>query len=41
MQQGAHLAQLKRFGQHQSFNMLGEYLEFGDLFSNHPLGKAP
>ncbi len=38
MQQGVHPAQLKRLGRHKSFDMLGEYLEFGDLFAGHPLG---
>jgi len=40
MQQDAHPAQLKRRGWHKSFDVLGEYLVFGDLFSNHPLGKV-
>ena len=38
MAQGAHAAQLKRLGRHKSFDVLGEYLEFGNLFDNHPLG---
>jgi len=38
MQQGVHPAQLKRLGRHKSFDVLGEYLEFGDLFAGHPLG---
>jgi integrase len=38
MEGGAHPAQLKRLGRHKSFDMLGEYLEFGDLFDSHPLG---
>ena len=37
MQAGAHAAQLKRLGRHKSFDMLGEYLEFGNLFEGHPL----
>ena len=37
MQAGAHAAQLKRLGRHKSFDVLGEYLEFGDLFEGHPL----
>ena len=37
MQAGAHAAQLKRLGRHKSFNVLGEYLEFGNLFEGHPL----
>ncbi len=38
MQQGVHPAQLKRLGRHKSFDVLGEYLKFGDLFAGHPLG---
>ena len=30
-------AKLKRLGRHKSFDVLGEYLEFGDLFEGHPL----
>ncbi|MGH7084276.1 MAG: site-specific integrase [Acetobacteraceae bacterium] len=37
MEHGEHPARLKRLGRHKSFNVLGEYLEFGDLFENHPL----
>lgn len=37
MEQGEHPARLKRLGRHKSFNVLGEYLEFGDLFEGHPL----
>ena len=37
MERGAHPAQLKRLGRHKSFDILGEYLEFGDLFEGHPL----
>jgi len=37
MEGGAHPAQLKRLGRHKSFDMLGEYLEYGDLFEEHPL----
>lgn len=37
MAAGAHAAQLKRLGRHKSFDVLGEYLEFGDLFEGHPL----
>jgi len=40
MQLGAHAAQLKRLGRHKSFDVLGEYLEFGNLFDNHPLRGA-
>jgi integrase len=32
-----HPAKLKRLGRHKSFDVLGEYLEFGDLFEGHPL----
>jgi site-specific recombinase XerD len=37
MQAGAHAAQLKRLGRHKSFDVLGEYLEFGNIFEGHPL----
>ena len=37
MAAGAHAAQLKRLGRHKSFDVLGEYLEFGNLFEGHPL----
>jgi site-specific recombinase XerC len=37
MEHGEHPARLKRLGRHKSFNVLGEYLEFGDLFEGHPL----
>jgi integrase len=37
MERGVHPADLKRLGRHKSFNVLGEYLEFGDLFDRHPL----
>ncbi len=37
MQAGAHPAQLKRLGRHKSFDVLGEYLEYGNLFNAHPL----
>ena len=40
MELGAHAAQLKRLGRHKSFDVLGEYLEFGNLFDNHPLGAV-
>jgi hypothetical protein len=39
MQAGAHPAQLKRLGRHKSFDVLGEYLEHGDLFVSHPLAE--
>ena len=37
MDLGVHPAKLKRMGRHKSFDVLGEYLEFGDLFEGHPL----
>jgi integrase len=37
MDHGEHPAKLKRLGRHKSFDVLGEYLEFGDLFEGHPL----
>ena len=37
MERGVHPAKLKRLGRHKSFDVLGEYLEFGDLFEGHPL----
>ena len=37
MDRGVHPAKLKRLGRHKSFDILGEYLEFGDLFEGHPL----
>ena len=37
MDAGVHPAKLKRLGRHKSFDVLGEYLEFGDLFDGHPL----
>jgi len=37
MQAGAHPTQLKRLGRHKSFDVLGEYLEYGNLFDAHPL----
>lgn len=40
MAAGAHAAQLKRLGRHKSFDVLGEYLEFGNLFDGHPLGSV-
>ena len=39
MELGAHAAQLKRLGRHKSFDVLGEYLEFGNLFDDHPLSS--
>ncbi|HTW28351.1 MAG TPA: recombinase, partial [Acetobacteraceae bacterium] len=37
MERGAHPARLKRLGRHKSFDVLGDYLEFGDPFEGHPL----
>ncbi len=37
MQAGAHPEQLKRLGRHKSFDVLGEYLEYDNLFDAHPL----
>ena len=37
MRLGVHPAKLKQLGRHKSFDMLGEYLEFGDRFDDHPL----
>ena len=37
MDRGVHPTRLKRLGRHKSFEVLGEYLEFGDLFEGHPL----
>jgi hypothetical protein len=35
-----HPAKLKRLGRHKSFDAIGEYLEFGDLFEGHPLSNV-
>jgi site-specific recombinase XerD len=40
MENHVHPADLKRMGRHKSFDVLGEYLEFGDLFDRHPLSKV-
>ena len=40
MDRGAHPVRLKRLGRHKSFDVLGDYLEFGDLFEGHPLAGA-
>lgn len=40
MDLGVHPAKLKRLGRHKSFDVLGEYLELGDLFEGHPLSGA-
>jgi len=37
MDRGVHPAKLKRLGRHKRFDVLGENLEFGDLFDGHPL----
>ena len=37
MDRGAHPTQLKRLGRHESFDVLGEYLELGNLFEGRPL----
>jgi hypothetical protein len=37
MDRGIHPAKLKRVGRHKSFDVLCEYLEFGDLFDGNPL----
>ena len=37
MERQAHPTRLKRLGRHKSYGPLGEYLEFGDLFEEHPL----
>jgi hypothetical protein len=33
-------AKLKRLGRHKSFDVLGGYLELGDLFGGHPLSDV-
>jgi hypothetical protein len=38
MDRNVNPARLKRLGRHKSFDVLGEYLEVGDLFEGHPLG---
>ena len=38
MDRGEHPAKLKRLGRHEC--VLGEYLEFGDLFEGHPLSSV-
>ena len=37
LERGVHPAKLKRLSRHKSFAVLGEYLEFGELFEGHPL----
>jgi hypothetical protein len=41
MEPGVHPADLKRLGRHKSFDVLGEYLQFGDLFDRHTLKGVP
>jgi len=36
MKRGIRPAKLKRLGRHGSFDVLGDYLEFGDLFEGYP-----
>jgi site-specific recombinase XerD len=40
MERGAHAAQLRRLGRHKTFDVLGEYLEFGNLFDQHQLSDV-
>jgi hypothetical protein len=40
MDRGVHPAKLKRLDRHKSFEAVGEYLEFGDLFEGHSLSGA-
>jgi len=40
MQAGAHVAQLRRLGRHKSLDVLGEYMEFGNLFDGHPVSSV-
>jgi len=37
MDRGVHSAKFKSLRRHESFDVLGEYLEFGDLFDGHLL----
>jgi len=37
MDQDEHPAKLKRLGRHKSFDVLCEYLEFDNLFEEHPV----
>ena len=37
MNQKAHAVHLKLLGRHRTFDVVGEYLEFGDLFERHTL----
>ncbi len=38
LDRGVRPTKLKRLSRHKSYEVLGEYLEFGDLFNGHPLG---
>ena len=40
MDRGVHPAKLKRLGRHKSFDTLGKYLEFRNLFEDYPLQDA-
>jgi len=40
MDRGVHPARLKRLGRHKSFDVLGDYLEFGDPFEGYPLSSV-
>jgi hypothetical protein len=37
MDRGIQPERLKWLGRHKSFDVLGDYLEFGDVFEGHPL----
>jgi len=37
MERGARRGHLARLSRHKNFDVLGEYLEFDDLFDGHPL----
>jgi hypothetical protein len=37
MERGIHRAELKQLGRYKTFNVLGQHLEFRDLFDQHPL----
>jgi site-specific recombinase XerC len=37
MDANVHPARLKRLGRHRTYAVMGEYLEMGNLFENHPL----
>lgn len=38
---GVQSAKLKRLSRNKSFDVLGVYLEFGDLFEGNPLSDVP